>query len=162
MSDFDKAIIFTLKQEGGYVNDQKDPGGETKYGISKKQYPFLDISALTLEQVKNIYHTDYWMPAKCEQISYPLNMVHFDCAVNSGIPRAIIILQRTVGVDDDGILGPITLAAINKQDADVLAILAIAEREHFYRVLVQEKPQLLKFLHIWLNRCDALKVAIHG
>ena len=55
MKDFDKALKFVLKWEGGYSNDPNDPGGETKYGISKRSYPELDISKLTLEQAKDIF-----------------------------------------------------------------------------------------------------------
>jgi lysozyme family protein len=89
-------------------------------------------------------------------------MVHFDCAMNSGVHQAAIILQRCLGVADDGNIGPKTLAAMNEKDADVLAILAIAEREHFYRVLAEKKPRLNRFLAGWINRIESLRNAIKG
>ncbi len=161
-SGFMEAMEFVLKWEGGYVNDPIDPGGETNFGISKRKYPILDIKNLKKEQAINIYFHDYWVPAKCEMMNSPLSMVHMDCAVNSGIHQAAIILQRAIGVDDDGLIGPITIETIRNKDADTVAILAIAEREHFYRVLVEQKPELNKFLNGWLNRCESLKEAIHG
>ena len=60
MSKFDACLAFTLSWEGGYVNNPADPGGETKYGISKRAYPKLDIANLTLEQARDIYYRDYY------------------------------------------------------------------------------------------------------
>ena len=40
---FEEIIEVVLEHEGGYVNDPKDPGGETKYGVSKRAYPNEDI-----------------------------------------------------------------------------------------------------------------------
>ena len=59
-SSFDLAIPIVLENEGGYVNDPADPGGETKYGISKRSYPALDIKNLTVEQATAIYLRDFW------------------------------------------------------------------------------------------------------
>ena len=89
MNDFDKALKFVLKWEGGYSNDPNDPGGETKYGISKRSYPELDISKLTLKQVKEIYYQNYWLKAGCDDLPYPFNIVVFDTAVNMGRRRAL-------------------------------------------------------------------------
>ena len=55
MNNFDSAFTIILGSEGGYVNDPRDSGGETKYGIAKKFYPNLDIKNLTVEQAKAIY-----------------------------------------------------------------------------------------------------------
>ena len=66
---FEKAFKYVIYNEGGYVNDPSDLGGETKYGISKRSYPNLDIKHLTLEQARKIYFCDYWLKGKFEQIS---------------------------------------------------------------------------------------------
>ena len=87
-NNFDKALKFVLKWEGGYSNDLRDPGGETKYGISKRSYPKLDISKLTLKQAKEIYYQNYWLKAGCDKLPYPFNIVVFDTAVNMGRRRA--------------------------------------------------------------------------
>ena len=91
--DFDKALKFILKWEGGYSNDPRDPGGETKFGISKRSYPELDISKLTLEQAKEIYYQNYWLKAGCDELPFPFNIVVFDTAVNMGRRRAIEFLN---------------------------------------------------------------------
>jgi lysozyme family protein len=64
---FDEAFDVLIGHEGGYVNHPGDPGGETKFGISKRAYPALDIKALTLGQAKAIYRRDYWIPAGCDR-----------------------------------------------------------------------------------------------
>jgi len=89
MKDFEIALKFVLKWEGGYSNDLRDPGGETKFGISKRSYPDLDISKLTLKQAKKIYYQNYWLKAGCDELPYPFNIVVFDTAVNMGRSRAI-------------------------------------------------------------------------
>jgi len=93
MNDFKEALNFVLKWEGGYSNDPNDPGGETKFGISKRSYPELDISKLTLEQAKEIYYQNYWLKAGCDTLPYPINICVFDTAVNMGRRRAIEFLN---------------------------------------------------------------------
>lgn len=117
---FDSCFDALIDHEGGYVNDPRDPGGETKFGISKRAYPHLDIAALTLADAKAIYRRDYWDRAHCDQLPAGLAFDLFDTAVNSGIGQAIRFLQRAVGVADDGVIGPITLANIQRADAEAL------------------------------------------
>ena len=113
---FDEAFAKTVNHEGGYVNDTRDPGGETKYGISKRAYPALDIAMLTLEDAEAIYRRDYWAPAGCDAVPDAIKSDLFDTAVNAGVGRAIRLLQRAVGAAEDGVIGPKTLAAINATD----------------------------------------------
>jgi len=96
-SEFKKAVEFVFKWEGGYSNDPNDPGGETKFGISKRSYPELDISKLTLEQAKKIYYENYWLKSGCQNMEYPLNLVVFDTAVNMGRRRAEKIYDEAFG-----------------------------------------------------------------
>ena len=91
--DFEKALKFVLKWEGRYSNDPNDPGGETKYGISKRSYPELDISKLTLKQAKEIYYKNYWLKTGCDELPYPFNIIVFDTAVNMGRRRATELLN---------------------------------------------------------------------
>lgn len=111
---WDSAFDLLMINEGGYVNNLNDPGGETKYGISKKAYPDLDIENLTLEQAKVIYKKDYWDRCKCDYIPDALSIALFDFAVNSGTKRAIICLQKALGVTADGIIGNQTIGACNR------------------------------------------------
>jgi lysozyme family protein len=109
---FDQAFQILVGHEGGFVNHPLDPGGMTKYGISNRAYPGEDIQGMTLERAKLIYQRDYWGPAGCDAVPDGVKFSLFDMAVNSGVKPAIRCLQRAVGVDDDGVLGPITLQAV--------------------------------------------------
>lgn len=113
---FDQVFDKLIGHEGGYVFNPHDPGGETKFGISKRSYPHLDIHSLTLADAKTIYKRDFWDRAQCDKLAPDLALDLFDGAVNSGIGQSIRWLQRAVGVADDGVVGPLTLAAINRED----------------------------------------------
>lgn len=111
---FNNAFNLILINEGGYVNDPRDKGGETKYGISKKAYPNIDIKNLSLEQARAIYHRDYWQRCKCEFLPDALSVAVFDYAVNSGCRKAIRDLQAVLGVAVDGIIGNQTIGSANR------------------------------------------------
>ena len=86
---FVRAMAFVLKWEGGYVNNPADPGGETKYGISKRSYPNEDIANLTIERALQIYHQSYWRAIDGESRPFPEALAIMDFAVNSGVSRAM-------------------------------------------------------------------------
>lgn len=92
--NFNKAIQFVLKWEGGYSNNPVDPGGETNFGISKRAYPYLNIASLTKEQAIAIYKKDYWEKCGCDRLEYPMDIVVFDTAVNCGVQRALTWYQE--------------------------------------------------------------------
>lgn len=119
--NFDKAFEVLIGHEGGYVNNPSDPGGETKYGVSKRAYPDVDIANLTIEQAKAIYLRDYWQRARCDELPPTVAFQVFDTAVNSGIGQSIRFLQRAVGVADDGHVGPLTINAVRRLDAESIA-----------------------------------------
>jgi lysozyme family protein len=155
---FLNAFKYLIYHEGGYVNDKKDAGGETHYGISKRSYPHLDIKNLTQEQAKKIYFVDFWMKAKCEQIDDEnIAAKFFDLAVHTGIPQAVKLIQRALRaagtqVVEDGIIGPITLTAINKADpTDLLAALKSESAGH-YRLIANANPSQQRFIEGWLQR----------
>lgn len=114
--DFDGAFKRLIGHEGGYVNDPADPGGETKYGISKRSYRGEDIAGMTLARAKTIYLRDFWGPAGCDAVQGAVKFDLFDTAVNTGVKQAILFLQRSVGEVDDGILGPRTLQAVQSMN----------------------------------------------
>jgi lysozyme family protein len=113
---FDEAFEILIGHEGGYVNHPGDPGGETRFGISKRAYPALDIKALTLDHAKALYRRDYWIPAGCDRAPEPLRFDLLDMAVNSGVKAAIMTLQGALGVTRDGLIGPATLSALARHD----------------------------------------------
>jgi lysozyme family protein len=121
---FEKSIAFVLKWEGGYVNDPSDRGGETRYGISKRVYPDLDIKNLTKEQAVEIYRKDYWERSGADKMTWPICLVHFDTAVNCGVGKATVLRAK----------------ANDWKDYLILRI------EHYNRL---NQP---KFLTGWINR----------
>ena len=120
-SSFKPAVERVLRAEGGYVNDPADPGGETKFGISKAAYPALDIAALTEDDARLIYRRDYWEACRCDLLPAPLDWLVFDAAVNQGVQAAGKMLQGAVGVAVDGKIGPATVAAAKHADAEAPA-----------------------------------------
>lgn len=117
---FKKAVELVLQHEGGYVNDPRDPGGETNYGISKRNYSRLDIKGMTRDLATQIYYDDWWKRYGYGMIvSNDLAAKVFDLAVNMGAKRAHMILQEAINrttpwcLAVDGILGPLTMEAIN-------------------------------------------------
>jgi lysozyme family protein len=154
METFNEIIETVLTHEGGYVNDPTDLGGETKYGITKKFYPSVDIKNLTKEQAKKIYHQDYWKPAKCDEVPLHLRHIYFDMCVNFGRRGAVKVLQRAANstikdkLEVDGGIGSKTLSAIQKLSID---------RVRAYRVLrfanlVIKKPEQERFWVGWYRR----------
>lgn len=83
--NFDIAFGLVVDIEGGYKPaTADDPGGETKYGISKRQYPAEDIPNLTLDRAKFLFQRDYWNAHKCDTLEWGKALLVFDCAVNGG------------------------------------------------------------------------------
>jgi lysozyme family protein len=128
---FDTFINRLLSHEGGYVNDPRDPGGETNWGISKRSYPSVNIKALTRDGAIAIYRRDFWEASKASQLPPSVGFQLLDGAVNSGIGQAVRWLQRAARVADDGVLGPVSLAAIKKTDPNDLLLRFLAERLDF-------------------------------
>ena len=111
---YDVVAPHVLDLEGGYVDDPDDPGGETRWGISKRSYPNLDIKNLTKEAALDIYKRDFWdgSGALIEDIDQATAMVLFDMALNSGAKTAIKKLEETLHVAQDGVIGPQTRGAL--------------------------------------------------
>jgi len=152
--EFDAIIEKVLEHEGGYVNDKDDLGGETKYGITKRFYPHLDIKNLTREQAKDIYYKDYWIPSKASKLPEDLRYAYFDCVVNTGQYRAVRILQQacnnknTFRIKEDGKIGAATISACKKLESDRF----VSYRILFYSLLISENPTQEKFWYGWYKR----------
>lgn len=111
---WNRAFDLLMFIEGGYVNDPRDRGGETNYGISKKAHPKENISEMTIERAKEIYRMDYWLPCRCDVLPDALAVAVFDFAVNSSPKMAIKFLQGALGVKIDGIVGNQTIGAASR------------------------------------------------
>lgn len=128
MSAWETIFQIVVGHEGGYVNDPKDPGGETKYGISKRSHPAVDVGALTLDGARRIYKANYYDKIHGDDLDPGLALVCFDAAVNNGVGQAIRWLQGALGVKEDGIIGPATMAALARADPQTVLVELHARR----------------------------------
>lgn len=122
------------REDGHYTNDPVDPGGETKWGISKRQYPKLDIKALKKSDAYEIYRKDYFEKSGADKLEWPLCLAVFDTAVN-------------LGQDDSDAWLKETKAFRSFLD------LRVAK---YYRI-VDRNPKMAKYIKGWLNRVNDLK-----
>lgn len=160
MADFRKAVGGLrvgglIQREGGYVNDPADPGGETKFGISKRSYPALDIPNLTEDTAREIYFVDFWQPAGCDGMPQVVAEVVFDFAVTSSVRRSVRALQQAAGVTIDGDVGPKTLAAVAGA-ADLVAARFTLIRMAYYADLAMKQKKHQKHLAGWIRRSVAV------
>jgi lysozyme family protein len=153
MSHFYKAILPVLKHEGGFVDNPNDPGGATKWGISQRTYPLLDIRALTEQDAIAIYKRDFWA-FQYDRMPYVVAAKVFDMAVNMGAKTAAKILQRAVEVVADGIIGPATIKAIESADEAVLLGNITLEQLKYYKAVVKNKPTTAVFMAGWTKRAN--------
>lgn len=148
MADFSQAVQLVIQREGGLVVDPNDPGGATKYGISKRAYPNLDIPALTQSQAAQIYHRDYWRWDLLQDQALANKLL--DMAVNFGLSTLAGMVQRMNGLKVDNIWGPATENSLLNAP-DVLPRLRVASVER-YLAMIEANPQLSKFRAGWLVR----------
>jgi lysozyme family protein len=141
----------------GYSVDPLDPGGETKYGISKNENPSIDVANLNWDDAQAIYYKRYWLAGHCDQLPGCVGALHFDGCVNNGVGEASKFLQRAVGVSADGVIGPQTIATVNNGDPISICNSICDQRENFYRDLVANRPADSKYLNGWLYRVQVMR-----
>lgn len=158
-SRFEKAFANLIKEEGGYVNHPNDKGGETKYGISKRSYPRLDIKHLTLNQAKDIYKKDFWDAIKGDELpSDEVACEALEQAVNMGIKTAVSFLQvvcvseGNIDMVVDGRMGKQTLQALNRITPSFILVAIKALAIAHYLKLAREEPPMKVFLKGWIKR----------
>ena len=182
-SHFDKAILITLKHEGGFVNDPVDPGGATNWGVSIR---FLkgagdgdgdgwldgdidhdgdidvdDIKNMTVEQARKIYRIHFWDKYDYDKIDdFTVAARLFDMTVNMGARQAGKIIQRALNecghnLVVDGKVGKNTFAAINCTNPEILMAEIRQAHRQFYLDLIAAKPQFEKYRKGWLRRAAA-------
>lgn len=166
MADFQKALPYILKNEGGYVNNPNDHGGATNLGITQRtlnqfrgrrpDYP-ADVKDLTEDQAGAIYRELYWNPIKGDQIDDQLVATKvFDMAVNFGPIKASKMLQSSVNAMADGVIGPKTLGLVNiNAPQDVLNKL-VDQCVSRYTYLASHDQSQVVFLNGWLKRARRL------
>jgi lysozyme family protein len=166
MSNFDFALQFVLKAEGGYSNHPNDRGGQTNYGITQstlndaKKLGIIDntinsVKDLTLDDAQKIYKEMYWDKINGNALPTDLSIALFDTAVNMGDKTSVKMLQGILGVTQDGIIGPQTLAAIQNYNGNLVDDFLNA-REARYETIAKQPSQGV-FLKGWLNRVSTLR-----
>lgn len=154
--NFDQAFQTLLRHEGGFSNHAADPGKATMYGITEAVAREIgykgDMRELPLDLAKRIYLESYWLPAKCPQLPADARYAVFDAAVNSGVSQSIKWLQRALDVQDDGIVGPMTLEAAAQADPEALTRRMLGQRLEFMTSL----PTWGAFGKGWARRIAAI------
>jgi lysozyme family protein len=161
-SNWQKAFELMLQSEGGYVNHPSDPGGMTNLGVTKRVWEEWvgresnekEMRSLTPEMVAPLYKRKFWDACHCDLLPSGIDYLVFDFAVNAGPGRSAKILQTAIGVPADGGIGPVTLAAVNKEDPAALIEKFSDAKESFYRSLNTFET----FGKGWLNRVAAVKI----
>ncbi|MGH9536107.1 MAG: glycoside hydrolase family 108 protein [Terriglobales bacterium] len=175
MADFSQALPFVLNHEGYYSNAAGDTGGETWRGVSRNNWPQWEGWAIidayehdsnfprclralpTLDSLVAVfYRSQFWEPVRGDQIvDQDIATRVLDAAVNCGVRQAAKLIQRAAGVADDGMVGPVTLAAINGADPATLLAAFRAQRVSLYQAIAANHPQDQQFLEGWLRRAVA-------
>ena len=148
MTLFDRATELILKHEGGYVYDAMDAGLETNMGISRRSYPDLDLKNLTREDAIAIYRRDFWDGQRCHQMPPAVALVFYDACINQGPYAAACDLQGALGVPIDGILGPVTMAAVGALPPRDVVTRLVARRAMRYAL----HRQLTRYGLGWFTR----------
>ena len=155
-NDFKECLDLVLKSEGGWVNNPKDPGGETNLGVTKAiweewvGHPVESLKNLTKDQVAPLYEQKYWRPCYGEVLPRGLDFIVFSMGVNAGPGRAVKLLQSSIGCVPDGVIGPRTRGLIRDSDITTLVAKFSKARREYYRSL----KTFPIFGKGWLTRVD--------
>lgn len=163
--EFEDALKFVLKWEGGFTNHPKDPGGATNKGITQKVYdvykvsrkhPKMSVKHILDFEVKDIYETKYWDLVRAKWLKAPLGLVMFDTAVNFGPAGAIRRLQKALKVTITGTWTQEISDVIHECDAGKVALEICKLRKIWRNYRVKQNPSQKVFLKGWLNRDNDL------
>lgn len=166
MARAERLIPFILKWEGGYVNDKYDKGGATNKGITISTFRHFYGSKMTIDDLKNItdeqwekiFLVGYWRPFRADDIKcQSIANICVDWAWASGTVTAIKQVQKVLGVPVDGIVGDITIDAINKSDAEELFNRLKKARIDFVNTIVRNNPSQARFSRGWVNRINDIE-----
>ncbi len=162
MASFKEAVEKTLGHEGGYVDDPDDPGGPTNWGISTRFLigigATIDVKDMTRDQAVGLYKEHFWDANNYGEFNHQeIAEKVFDSSVNMGAKASHRILQRALraceqSIIDDGIIGGLTIHALNKVNPLCLTIAMRSEMAGHYRVLIAKKPVRRKYRRGWLRR----------
>lgn len=167
MPAFETCLAHLLMQEGGYVNNPRDPGGRTNLGVTQRVWeeytgkPATEaiMRALTPAKVAPLYRANYWNPLRCDDLPVALAMCVFDFAVNAGVSRSARYLQKMVGASVDGVMGPATVRAVQAYIhvnglAGAVRAFQQSRRDYYHQLGTFDT-----FGRGWLRRVDAVETA---
>jgi lysozyme family protein len=169
LTPFKRALAFTSRAEGGYVDDPDDDGGPTSHGVTQATFdrwrtrqglPLKLVAESTPEEREQLYFEEFWQRTGCYRFGPALAISLFDTAVNPGVDRAIALLQTVVGTKPDSVFGPKTLGAISLYGELKAALDLQVARRGYYVARRFAKPKNAKYLGGWVARCDALLAEI--
>ena len=160
-ANFDTCLAFVLAAEGGYVDDPRDPGGATNLGITLRVLSEWRHTAVTKQEVRDltpaeagaIYRARYWNTTRCGELPSGVDLMEFDSAVNLGPGRAAKMLQAAVGTEQDGSVGPKTVAAALAGNPTGIVAAIAKSRGDFYHSL----PTFDHFGAGWMSRLSRAK-----
>jgi lysozyme family protein len=157
MADYKISIKRTLKHEDPTLSGKvtSDTGGLTRWGISQKAFPKLNIAKLTLLEAMEIYKRYYFNPLKLEEVQdQNVADVIFDFGVNAGLHRAIMILQQVLDVKIDSKIGPMTINTLNKKGPAEFISEYTKERISFY-ISLASRQQFAPYIRGWIKRAKS-------
>ncbi|MDM1045862.1 peptidoglycan domain protein [Myroides sp. 1354] len=156
-----------LKWEGGYVNDPLDKGGCTNMGVTLDTYKRLvnpsatckDIATMNAKDFEKVLKT-FWNRWSADEIkNQSVANILVDWVWGSGV-WGIRIPQRILGVKEDGIVGPKTIAALNAANQEELFKKIFDARVKFLNDIVKNNPSQQRFIKGWLNRLNDYKFQV--
>ena len=156
MNDYRECVDLVLKSEGGWVNNPKDPGGETNLGVTKAVWeewvghPVTTMKNLTKDDVAPLYEQRYWRPCYGEVLPRGLDFIVFSMGVNAGPGRSVKLFQQSIGCVPDGVIGPATRSLICASNTATLIAKFSEVRREYYRSL----KTFPVFGKGWLSRVD--------
>ena len=163
-SNFPACLAIILKEEGGNDDDPNDHGGRTSRGITQREYDVYrqshadlpsDVWQAPQTAVDDIYKTQYWNPY-CDNLPSGVDLVFFNASVNSGRLQAAKELQRALGIPADGMVGMVTMQAVDScKDIPGLIHKDCDQRRAFYKALAQ----FPRYGKGWLARTDRVETA---
>lgn len=160
-SNFRSCVDVILAKEGGYVDHKKDPGGATNMGITfntlsawrHEEITKQDVKDLTVEEARQIYQANYWNALSCDDLPSGVDLVVFDFGVNAGPGQSAKILQKVVGTNADGVIGPITLGAANSlKPENIIRRFGELRMEYYLRL-----PTFRTFGRGWTKRTEEVE-----
>lgn len=157
MASFVPCVAFTLKEEGGFVQNPADPGGATNMGITRAtlsdwrggEVSVDSVRLMGIEEARAIYAAQYWNAVCGKELPSGIDLMLFDHAVNAGVAASAKLVQQLAGVPADGFIGPQTLAAITVHLDGLIARLSDAQRDYY-----ESLRGFAVFGRGWLARVD--------